>query len=160
MEYKVSEGSQRAVDYDLLDDIRNSSILVEAKRIDGYSDDVESLEQIYGYIVQVETAKVIVSTNGQYWNSEVRGDRFPRNEHTGRVAEDHRPLDLHWRDGRETAERLQRHLDKSRYRKGQVGQEPKSKPRWDVHLRYIGNRAASLAGVLRPLIAGRCGSDA
>ena len=37
---------------------------------------------------------------------------------------------------------------------------PKPKPRWDVHLRYIGDRAVILAEILRPLIAGWCGSDA
>ena len=36
----------------------------------------------------------------------------------------------------------------------------KPKPRWDVHLRYIGDRAVILAEILRPLIAGWCGSDA
>ena len=38
--------------------------------------------------------------------------------------------------------------------------DPKPKPRWDVHLRYIGDRAVILAEILRPLIAGWCGSDA
>ena len=37
---------------------------------------------------------------------------------------------------------------------------PKLKPRWDVHLRYIGDWAGILAEILRPLIAGWCGSDA
>ena len=32
-------------------------ILIEAKRIDGYSDDPENLDQIYGYMLDVETAK-------------------------------------------------------------------------------------------------------
>ena len=36
----------------------------------------------------------------------------------------------------------------------------KPKPRWDVHLQYIGDWAGILAEILRPLIAGRCGSDA
>ena len=35
---------------------------------------------------------------------------------------------------------------------------PKPKPRWDVHLQYIGDWAGILAEILRPLIAGRCGS--
>ena len=34
----------------------------------------------------------------------------------------------------------------------------KPKPRWDVHLQYIGDWAGILAEILRPLIAGRCGS--
>ena len=34
----------------------------------------------------------------------------------------------------------------------------KPKPRWDVHLQYIGDWAGILAESLRPLIAGRCGS--
>ena len=37
---------------------------------------------------------------------------------------------------------------------------PKPKPRWDVHLPEVGDRAGSLAGGIRPLIAGLCGSDA
>ena len=35
---------------------------------------------------------------------------------------------------------------------------PKPKPRWDVHLPGAGNRGGSLAGALRPLIAGPSGS--
>ena len=62
----MSAGSQRAVDYALLDGRGRPVILTEAKRIDGYSDDPENLDQIYGYMVEVETARVIVSTNGQY----------------------------------------------------------------------------------------------
>ncbi len=34
----------------------------------------------------------------------------------------------------------------------------KPKPRWDVHLQYIGDWAGILAEILRPLIVGRCGS--
>ena len=37
---------------------------------------------------------------------------------------------------------------------------PKPKPRWDVHLPEVGDRAGSLAGGIRPLIAGPCGSGA
>ena len=37
---------------------------------------------------------------------------------------------------------------------------PKPKPRWDVHLPEVGDQAGSLAGGLRPLLAGRCGSGA
>ena len=36
----------------------------------------------------------------------------------------------------------------------------KPKPRWDVHLPEVGGRAGSLAGGIRPLIAGPCGSGA
>ena len=36
----------------------------------------------------------------------------------------------------------------------------KPKPRWDVHLPEVGDRAGSLAGGIRPLIAGLCGSGA
>ena len=36
--------------------------------------------------------------------------------------------------------------------------DPKPKPRWDVHLPGAGNRGGSLAGVFRPLIAGPSGS--
>ena len=36
----------------------------------------------------------------------------------------------------------------------------KPKPRWDVHLPEVGDRAGSLAGGIRPLIAGPCGSGA
>ena len=36
--------------------------------------------------------------------------------------------------------------------------DPKPKPMWDVHLANAGNRAGSLAGVPRPLIAGPSGS--
>ena len=116
VEYRVSAGSQRAVDYALLDGESKPVILVEAKRIDGYSDDIENLEQIYGYMLEVETAKVIVSTNGQYWDIEVRDESYPRDDRRGWVAEDDRPLGLHWRDVRETAGRLYRHLDRSKYR--------------------------------------------
>ena len=90
-------------------------ILIEAKRIDGYSDDPENLDQIYGYMLDVETAKVIVSTNGQYWDIEVRDERHPRNDRRGWVMESDRPLGLGWRDVGETAARLHRHLDRSRY---------------------------------------------
>ena len=41
-----------------------------------------------------------------------------------------------------------------------TGREPKPKPRWDVHLPEVGDRAGSLAGGIRPLIAGPCGSGA
>ena len=116
VEYTVSAGSQRAVDYALLDGGGRPVILVEAKRIDGYSDDIENLEQIYGYMLEVETAKVIMSTNGQYWDIEVRDERYPRDDRRGWVAEDDRPLGLHWRDVGETAGRLYRHLDRSEYR--------------------------------------------
>ncbi len=116
VEYKVSAGSQRAVDYALLDDEGRPVILIEAKRIDGYSDDVENLEQIYGYMLEVETARVIVSTNGQYWDIDVRNERYPRNDPDGWSKEDDRPLGLHWRDVGETAERLHRHLDRSSHR--------------------------------------------
>ena len=34
----------------------------------------------------------------------------------------------------------------------------KPKPRWDVHLPWVGKGAGSPAAALRPLIAGRCGS--
>ena len=115
VEYKVSAGSQRAVDYALMDDAGRPVILVEAKRIDGYSDDFENLEQIYGYMLEVETAKVIVSTNGQYWDIGIRDERHPRNDRRGWVTEDERPLGLHWRDPEETAERLHRRLDRSRH---------------------------------------------
>ena len=37
---------------------------------------------------------------------------------------------------------------------------PKPKPRWDVHLPEVGDRAGSLAGGIRPLIAGPYGSGA
>ena len=116
VEYRVVEGSQRAVDYALLDGSGNSAILIEAKRIDGYSDDVENLEQIYGYMLDVETARIIVSTNGQYWDIEIRDEGHPRNDRRGWVMENDHPLGLHWRDVDETAERLHRHLDRSRYR--------------------------------------------
>ena len=116
VKYRVSQGSQRAVDYALMDGKGNPVILIEAKRIDGYSDDEENLEQIYGYMLDVETAKVIVSTNGQYWDIEVRDDRYPRDGRRGWVAENDRPLGLHWRDAGETAARLHRYLDRSRYR--------------------------------------------
>ena len=116
VEYRVSVGSQRAVDYALLDGGGRPVILVEAKRIDGYSDDMENLEQIYGYMLEVETAKVIVSTNGQYWDIEVRDERYPRDDRREWVAEGDRPLGLHWRDVGETAGRLYRHLDGSKYR--------------------------------------------
>ena len=36
----------------------------------------------------------------------------------------------------------------------------KPKSRWDVHLPEVGDQARSLAGGLRPLLAGRCGSGA
>ena len=116
VEYKVSPGSQRAVDYAFMDDRGRPVILIEAKRIDGYSDDAENLEQIYGYMLEVETAKVIVSTNGQYWDIEMRDERHPRDDRRGWVAEDERPLGLHWRDPEETATRLFHHLDRSRFR--------------------------------------------
>ena len=118
VEYKVSAGSQRAVDYVLLDDGGSPVILVEAKRIDGYSDDPENLDQIYNYTVEVETAKVIVSTNGQYWDIGVRNEEYPRDDRRGWVVEDERPLGLHWRNPEETANRLFHHLDRSRYRQG------------------------------------------
>ena len=105
-----------AVDYALLDGRGNPAILIEAKRIDGYSDDVDNLEQIYGYMLQVEAAKVIVITNGQYWEIEVRDERHPRDDRRGWVMDDNRPLGLHWREPGETAERLHRRLDRSRYR--------------------------------------------
>ena len=37
---------------------------------------------------------------------------------------------------------------------------PKPKPRWDVHLPEVGGRVGSLAGGIRPLIAGPWGSGA
>ena len=52
-------------------------ILVEANWMDGYSDDVEKLEQIYGYVLEVEAAKAIVSTNGQYWDIEIWRRKIP-----------------------------------------------------------------------------------
>ena len=39
-------------------------------------------------------------------------------------------------------------------------EKTKPKPRWDVHLPEVGDRAGSLAGGIRPLIAGPCGSGA
>ena len=39
-----------------------------------------------------------------------------------------------------------------------TGLVTKPKPRWDVHLQYIGDWAGILAEILRPLIARRCGS--
>ncbi len=36
--------------------------------------------------------------------------------------------------------------------------DPKPKPRWDVHLQYIGDWAGILEEIPRPLIAGGCGS--
>ena len=116
VEYRVSPGRRRAVDYALLDNVGTPVILVEAKRIDGYSDDEENLDQIYNYMVEVETAGVIVSTNGQYWDIGVRNEEFPRDEDRGWVKEEERPLGLHWRDAEETATRLFHHLDRSRYR--------------------------------------------
>lgn len=116
VEYKVVPGYQWAVDYALLDDRCRPVVLVEAKRIDGYSDDEKSLEQLYGYMLEVETAKVIVSTNGQYWDIETRDERYPRDDRRGWVVEDERPLGLHWWDAEETAQRLHRYLDRSKYR--------------------------------------------
>ena len=95
----------------------NPVILVEAKRIDGHTEEEENWEQVYGYMRAVETASVIVVTTGQYWAIETRdeggGTRF---QPSGRKEESDRPLGLHWRDTKETAERLHRHLAKSRYR--------------------------------------------
>ena len=116
VEYRVSDRSQRAVDYALLDGNGDPVILIEAKRIDGYSDDPENLDQIYGYMLDVETTRIIVGTTGQYWDIGVRNERYPRNDDRGWVVEDDRPLGLHWRYPEETAERLHRHLDRSRYR--------------------------------------------
>ena len=41
-----------------------------------------------------------------------------------------------------------------------ISSATKPKPRWDVHLPEVGGRAGSLAGGIRPLIAGPCGSGA
>lgn len=77
---------------------------------------MENREQIYGYMMDVEAERIIVSTNGQYWDIGVRNERYPRNDDRGWVVEDDRPLGLHRRDQGETAERLHRHMDRSRYR--------------------------------------------
>ncbi len=44
------------------------------------------------------------------------------------------------------------------HHRGGGAELPKPKPRWDVHLQYIGDWAGMLAEILRPLIAGGCGS--
>ena len=110
VEYKVSAGSQRAVDYALLDGRGRPVILIEAKRIDDHTDRDENWEQVYGYMMEVPSTKVAVVTNGQYWAIQVRG--------RGGIwqPESDRPLGLHWRDVAETAERLHLHLAKPRHR--------------------------------------------
>ena len=110
VEYKVSAGSQRAVDYALLDGRGAPVILIEAKRIDDHTERDENWEQVYGYMLDAPTTKIVVVTNGQYWAIQVRG--------RGGIwqPESDRPLGLHWQDVGENAERLCRHLDRSRHR--------------------------------------------
>ena len=110
VEYKVSPRSMSSVDYALLDDRGNPAVLVEAKRIDVDTNDWENWEQIHGYADEVQSARVVAVTNGQYWAIQVRvrnGTWQPESE---------RPLGLHWQDVGENAERLYRHLDRSRHR--------------------------------------------
>ena len=117
VEYRIRTGSQSAVDYAFLDSMGNPVILVEAKRIDGHTEEEENWEQVYGYMRAVETASAIVVTTGQYRAIETRDERGgTRFQPSGWKEESDRPLGLHWRDTKETAERLHRHLAKSRYR--------------------------------------------
>ena len=106
----MSPPSLRAVDYALLDGRGNSAVLVEAKRIDDHTERDENWEQVYGYMLEVPTARVVVVTNGQYWAIQIR------NRGGAWHPESDRPLGLHWREAGETADRLHRHLDRSRYR--------------------------------------------
>ena len=117
VEYRVMTGSQSAVDYALLDDRGKPIILVEAKRIDEHTEEEENWEQVYGYMRAVETARVIVVTTGQYWAIETRNERGgTRSQPSGWKKESDMPLGLHWRDTKGTAERLHRHLARSKLR--------------------------------------------
>ena len=84
-EYRVSAGSQRAVDYALLDRQGNPTVLVEAKRIYDHTERDENWDQVYGYMLEVPTARVVVVTNGQYWTIEMRNENRPRGSTNGTV---------------------------------------------------------------------------
>ena len=117
VEYRVMTESQSAVDYALLDDRGKPIILVEAKRIDVDTEDEENWVQTYRYTKEVETATVIVITNGQYWAIKTRDERGgTRFQASGWKKESDRPLGLHWWDTKGTAERLHRHLARSKHR--------------------------------------------
>ena len=110
VEYRVRAGRQRAVDYALLDGGGNPVILTWTKRIEDHTERDENREQVYGYMMETPTTNIVVVTNGQYWAIQVRG--------RGGIwqPENRRPLNLHWQDVGGNAERLNRHLDRSRHR--------------------------------------------
>ena len=110
VEYKVSAGSQRAADYALLDSRGRPVILIEAKRIDDHTERVENWEQVYGYMLEVPTTRIVAVTNGQYWAIQVRGRGGiwqPEKPTTPRP-----PLAGRWRKCRTAPP----HLDRTRHR--------------------------------------------
>ena len=99
----------RFVDYALLNSKGSPVVVVEAKRIGVNTGEDEGLGQISAYVKSVRTARVAVLTNGQYWDIELKK--------SGKwEAEDpKRALGLLWDNVGETAERLYKSLDRSRF---------------------------------------------
>ena len=98
-------------------------ILIEAKRIDDHTERDENWEQVHDYMLEVPAAGVVVVTNRKYWAMQVR------NESGDWEPESDRPLGLHWRDTDETADRLVRHLDRSKHRSGLIQHGNLNRPR-------------------------------
>ena len=98
----------RFIDYVFLNSKGSPIVVVEAKRIDGRTDDGRNLGQISDFVKSVRTARVAVLTNGQYWHIETKN--------RGRWdLESENALGLHWRNVEETAERLYNSLDRSKF---------------------------------------------
>ena len=101
VEYKIHDKREKSglVGYALLNGRGEPFILVEAKRIDDYRLSEDNFDQMDRYLEGVDTARVGVVTNGQYWEIGVldEGDWQRESE---------KLLGLHWRDVKETAERL------------------------------------------------------
>ena len=109
----VTEGGKP--DYTLLDEEGEAVIVIEAKRIDGYTRYSGYNEQLGRYADSYPAIDVAVITNGQYW------DIYYKKEN-GKVVPEfisdngkEQPLGLHWDDIQETARRLHCHLWKGHY---------------------------------------------
>ena len=106
VEYRIPQNrrhrkrNEPRLDYVLLDERGFPVIAVEAKRIDVDDRDELNLIQMEEYIENLETVRVAVITNGQYWLIDLR------DESGNWEGESDRPLGLHWHDPEETAERL------------------------------------------------------
>ena len=77
------------VDYVLVNRRGEPVIAIEAKRVDVDSRDELGLEQLAGYVLSLETVKLAVLTNGQYW------EIYRKDEEGEWADQDDPPLGLH-----------------------------------------------------------------